>query len=473
MALRRQVSERAAKYALPWMGVNLRSAEIDLRDGEARLMQNCFYDGGVSVRTGSNRLHTATLGASLRIRGGHKFYYGGASPTSKRLIAYGTKISTLSDAGIETVLTSGMTNDLDTHFATWSIPDKVYISNPTDVLRSYDGTTFATVTGTAIPVARTAVVPVLDRLLAVTTNGIERTDPRTQSVWSFNSSWATFRPSKVGLFTALAPFTVRGTDTLYPGAIAMQANAYYLITGTDFGTDVTAAAASAGHDASIRLLDATVGTSSPYSVAAVPGVGLFWVTSDLNVYLLPEGSLTGRYVGDKLQSFGTTPGLESLNKAAIGQVTMTYFDRKLWLGYPTGSNTFCSRYWWMDVRRFMERPDLGPVWYGPMTGPTTSRFWAELQNGDNRLIAGDGNPTTGAFVYEMLYAGRYTDAVGTADNSIVMALQTYFNDSGYPSRNKYLRAVHLDLSTFTGSATVDILDLDGVVATGLPVVAVT
>jgi len=127
----------------------------------------------------------------------------------------------------------------------------------------------------------------------------------------------------------------------------------------------------------------------------------------------------------------------------------------------------------MDVRRFMERPDLGPVWYGPMVGPTVSRFWTELQNGDNRLMAGEGNPATGAFVYEMLYAGKYTDAVGTADNTITMALQTYFKDYGQPSHNKYLRSVHLDLSTFTGSATVDVLDLDGTIATGLPVVAVT
>src|SRR3990167_3241876 len=128
MALRKQVAESRATFDDPLMGVNLRLSEQDLRRGEARLMQNCIFEGGTRIRTGSSRLTASSLG-SFRIRGGHKYYYGGSTPTSKRLIAYSNKISTLSDAGSEAVLTTGMTSDKDTYFTTWSITDKVYISN--------------------------------------------------------------------------------------------------------------------------------------------------------------------------------------------------------------------------------------------------------------------------------------------------------------------------------------------------------
>jgi hypothetical protein len=471
MALRKQVSESKADYTDPMLGVNLDAAEQDLKPGEARLMQNCILRGGTRIRTGSQAV-TSNLFSNLRIRGGHKFYYGGSSPASKRLIAYGSRISHITDAGVETVINSGMASDLDTFFATWSISDKDYISNGTDTLRSYDGTTFATVTGTAIPTPRTAVVPVLDRLLAITTNGIERTSPRVDNVWSTNSSWATFRPSLVGLFTALYPFTVRGTDSLYPGAIAFQANAHYLITGTDYGSDASSATASADEDSAIRLLDPNVGTSSPYAVCAVPGVGLFWLTSDLNIYLLPEGALSGRYVGDKIRSNNSTAGLESINTAQLSQCWMAYFNRFLVVAFPTGSNTYADTQYWLDMRSLVEHTDRGFVWYGPMTGQTVGRAWAEVQQGNNAIYGGEGNPSTGAYLYRLQVPGLFTDAVGSSSNGIAMEYQPYFEDGGYPSREKRIVAVHLDLTPYSGTATVDLYDLDGVVAEDLTIAAV-
>lgn len=472
MALRNQIAESVASYTKPYLGVNLRESEEKLRDGESRLMQNCEYYGGVRIRRGSQRINSSTLGA-YRILGGTKYYYGGTTPTGKRLIAYNTNISVLSDVGTETILTSGMTSDQDTYFRTWSITDDCYISNGSDVLRKYDGTTFSTVSGTNIPTPRTGVIPILDRLMAITSNGIERTDPRVDNVWSSNSSWATLRPQHPGLFTALHPYTMRGTDTFYPGAIALQERAHYLITGTDFGDDVTNASASSGEDASIRLLDGTVGTNSPDSLCSVPGIGLFWFTTDLNVYWLPEGSLTGKYVGDKIQSTVGTAGIESAYTGALKQVWMAYFDHILMLGVPLGTNQYASTQWWLDMRMLRDHPDLGPVWYGPMTGQTVGRAWVENQQGDNKIMGGEGNSSSGAFIYQLRVPSRFTDAVGTADNDVSMVYQTPFKSFGTPSREKYVQGVHLDLNTFTGSATVDLLDLDGTLASSLAIEAVT
>ena len=469
--LRNQISEADATYHDPLLGVNLRDGEQDLKNGEARLMQNAEYYGGVRIRRGSTRLNATTLGA-YKILAGTKYYYGGASPQNKRLIAYNNRISTITDAGGETILTSGMTPGLATFMTTWSITDSVYISNGTDVLRKYDGTTFSTVTGTNVPVARTRVIPVIDRLLAITTNGIERSDPRSDSVWSSNSSWATLRPQTPGLFTALHPYTLRGTDALYNGAIAFQERSHYLITGTDYGSSVIAGTAPAGEDVSIQQLDGTVGTNSPNSVCTVPGIGMFWFTTDLNVYWLPEGMLMGRFVGDKIQSTNTTVGIESAYKGALGEVWMAYFDHMLMLSIPIGANPYASHQWWMDMRSLRNNPERGPVWYGPMIGQTITRAWVENQQGDNKIVGGEGDAAKGAFVYEMRVPGAFTDAQGSVTTPITLIYQTNFKDFGVPSREKYIQSVHMDLNQFTGTATLDLLDLDGTIASNLPITEV-
>ena len=468
MALRNSIPEDDATYPDPVRGVNLRKSEEELAPGEARLMQNCVFSAGTRIRTGTQRVNSSSLGA-YKCLGGHKYYYGGASPASKRLIVFNNRVSVLSDAGSETNLTTAMTASKDTHFTTWPITDKVYICNSTDEIREYDGTTFQTV-GTlggasqvpgngANPPAR-MIAPILDRLMCITTNGIERTSPRVGHIWSLNSSWATLRPIRGGLFTALSPFTLRGTDTMYPGLIAFQQSAYYAITGTMFGTDATAASATSD-DASIKLVDPNVGTSSPYSVCGVPGVGLFWFTSDRNVYFLPEGSLTGRFVGDKIQSSVDTDGIESTNLASLSQVWMQYFYPYLMLGIPTGSDAYATTQFWLDIRTLINNPDFGPVWYGPMTGMSVGRAWPENQNGDSALYGADGNSANGMYVYTLRTASKYTDAVGSVDNNVSMIYRTPYPDFGYPSRGKYVQNVNADLFMPTGTATCQLYDLDG------------
>lgn len=474
MALRRQVAEARSTYRDPVFGVNLQKAEQDLREGDARLLENIVLDGGVRMRTGNQRTTTASLGA-FRIRGGTKFYYGGNLLLSRRIIAYSTNISQIADNGTETVLLNSMTTDRDTHFFAWPITDELYIANGIDTLVRYDGTAAPLAqTGTAIPVPIFGgLQPILDRVMCITGNGIERSDPRVTNVWSTNSSWATLRPLHAGVFTALKSFALRGTDSIFDGIIALQASAHYLVTGTDFGSDVTAATASSGENARIQLLNPNVGTRSPYSPTVVPGLGMFWFTNDLNVYYLPEQTISqGRFVGDSIRSTGTTTGIESTNLAALGQVWMEYLHPYLMLGVPTGSDVFPRTQWWMDVRSLVNNPERGPVWYGPMTGQTVGRMWAETQINDNSVYCGEGNSATGAFVYRARVANIFADAIGTTDTNFEGIWQTNFKDMGAPSRQKYVRGVHMDMNAFSGDATIDLVDLDGDIETGIAVLAI-
>lgn len=426
--LRRQVPNKYAELPHPVEGVNLRDAPHTLRQTEAVLMQNCYYDGGIRPIAGTAYLTGSALASATRVRGGARVYWATAGRSLKRLVAYSTKISDISDAGSETVIDSGMTADLETFFTTWSITDKVYITNATDTLRSYDNTTFATVTGTAIPVAKgNGVVAVLDRLFAITTNGIERTNPRVDNVWSTNSSWATFRPVKPGIFTALYPFSLKEGGTVADGALAFQSNAYYLLYGTNYGSDVTAASAPANLDAFFKLLDPTIGTSSPRSICHVPGVGIFWVTSDLNVYHLPAGSMTGFFVGDKLRATWRTTGLENANKNALDQIQIIYFDHKLILRFPNGNSTYNDREFWLDLRYRLSAESTQPVWYGPHNVTTMGVLWREDQSGELALKGGEGNASAGAYIYKAYQPDLASHTVGAASVYPTMQYQSPYN----------------------------------------------
>ncbi len=472
MALRNRIPDEGAKYPDPVRGVNMVASPEDLEPGEALLMSNCYFWNGVRTREGSTRINSSSLGA-FRITGGTKYYYGGTN--SKRLIAYSNKISTLTDGGSESVLTTGMTANSETFFQTWSITDKVYVSNGVDKLFEYDGTTWQSVDSlggaVSVPNGCKKVVPVLDRLLAITSGGlIERTNPRVAHIWSAGSSWATFRPSLVGPFTGLHPHTLRSTSgDLFPGAIACQANAMYMITGTNYGSDVTAGSASAGEDSAIKLIDPRIGTSSPNSMVTVPGVGLFGVSSDLNVWFLPSGSASPILIGDKIRSTSTTQGLESANTAQLAKIWMAYFDRKLILGYPIGSDLYCSRYFFMDMRAYVEHPDLGPVWNGPHYGFYVNHAWSENQNGEKSLVAGEGNASNGAFVYRLLQDSVYTDSVGASASNVAFDFQTIYKDFGAASQEKYVQAIQLDMNNFQGSPTLSLYDLTGRLAANLPI----
>jgi hypothetical protein len=193
---------------------------------------------------------------------------------------------------------------------------------------------------------------------------------------------------------------------------------------------------------------------------------MVWFTTDLNVYWVPEGSLKGQYIGDKLRSTNDTPGIENVNKSALAQVWMEYFDRYLVLGVPMGSDTYATTQFWLDLHeltRADKTQQIAAVWYGPMTGQSVGRVWREDQQGELTLKGGEGNSSTGVFVYNQMEHGQFEDSIGTTATDITMTYQTYFKDFGSFSREKYIRSVNLDLKNFSGTPTVDLYDLDGAI----------
>lgn len=465
--LRNRYPDKYSEIDMPMLGVNVRDPQHLLGEGECTLLNNCYFDGAIRPIPGTSAITPSALQSNQRIQGGHRFYK--RDGTKKRLIAYGTNISDITDAGSENLLTAATSADKTTLFSTWPILDRTYAANGSDNPFYYDGSSFGQLSGTNIPTPLSRLVPILDRLMVVTQNGIERTNARDDSVWSANSAWATKRPMRPGLFTAIHPFNMRDSGVTFPGIIAFQANAWYILTGQDFGTDVTAATASTTEDSSIQLLDTNVGTSSPMSVCTVPGVGIFWVTSDLNVYCLPDGSLTGFYVGDKIQSRVNTVGLNHANLNALDQIWMEYFDRKLLLGFPSGSKTYADTQYWLDLRYLTASDPKGSVWYGPHTVNSWGCVWREDQGGDLSLMAGEGLTTNGVRIYRSYQREVASHTVGASTVLPMATFQDRFKGFDGGSTVKYPRDVRFTMTMTGGTAKSGMVDLGDAVAYRQPV----
>ncbi len=364
----------------------------------------------------------------------------------------------------------------------WDYGDNDTLGYSTVYVRLSDGTdpdtkatgyvqslTSSTVPGISGNPVGVQIIGLVDRLFCITSNGIERTDPRDPTVWSVNSSWATLRPSQSGTFKAHIPHSVSNEEgSPVNGALAMTENAYYFYTGTDFGTDVTSATASAGEDSAIRYID-QIGAFGPRSVTSVPGVGTFWLTNNKNVFYVPTGHTRGTLVGTRIINTGgsATVGLESLSIARGDEAWIIYSEPYLMLGFVIDGGTYPTYQYWLDMDKFRQNPQV-PIWYGPMTGQSISAVWSETQQGDNAVVAGEGNSATGVFVYTLRSTNVYTDKVGTADNNVACEYSTYHKSGGAPSREKLVQGIEVDMTAITGTATADIADLSGNVLTGIP-----
>lgn len=479
MGLSGRLPDKIAMYPDPIQGVNYRMSADDLRPGQAALMQNCYWDGGTRIRQGNTALNSTSLGAFVG-RGGTKFYR--VDGTSQRLIAYNTNISEISDAGVETVLDATRTANQDTHFTTWSITDACYVCNGSNTLGAVSANgTFATTTGTNIPPSPVMVHPMVDRMLCLQSGSVRWTNARVDSVWSAASStWCVVRPAgSAGGVNVIHPHSLTGQQgDPSTQMLLFQDGAVSTLTGTDFGTDVTASTPSTGFDVALTLIDPTAGCRSPYGVATVPGLGTFWVTPVGNVAWLPFNQLTVKFVGNGLFSRRSDVlGLNNMNQSELDQVAMVYHDQKLKLFIPTSSNAYLSTQYWLDVRPLFEaqlapggNTDIVPAWSGPHTGQTFQRVWVENQAGDlDVLRALEGNTANGLYVYTVDADDVFYDTTGATTANIQYVYETFYHGFGAPSWEKLLERIRWDCTGRISSADVTIRDIHGDTVGGLTI----
>lgn len=129
-------------------GVNLRDAPVSLGRNDLILSENMepIAGGWLQGRGGQTNYNASQIDANP-IRSLHRFY---RSTGSGILIATsGTKVYKGGDgAGTFASIDTGYTSDKKFSMVTWSVKNKAYWTNGIEVLKSYDGTTVATVGGT-------------------------------------------------------------------------------------------------------------------------------------------------------------------------------------------------------------------------------------------------------------------------------------------------------------------------------------
>ena len=479
--IRGRLPDEIATYPDAKRGVNLRKSAEDLEPGESELEQNCYWDSDLRKRPGAIRWTTISLGM-FAPAGGHKAYF---STGAVRVAAFGTNVVEIGDTGSITTLTSTLTGGASTFFADWSITDRGYMGNGVDELRYFDVTRIVTtLSGVNIPGSPTMIVPFLDRLFAIQSNVVVPTMPRDDTAWApITSSWSAYRgiggsgnPTAIGLHSS----TGYPTD---PQAqlLIFQRNTVTALVGTDFGSTVTSASPPSGWDAALTLLDPRIGTSSPYSVCNVPGVGTFWFTSERNVAWLPIGSSVPRLIGNSLYSYRAgVQGINDTTQTALSQVEMIYHDLKLKLYIPVNGQTYTSLQFWLDLRPLMENlasvltqpsEEIPANWTGPHIGQSINRVWIENQSGDpERLMGLEGNMGNGLMAYELNPINYYKDDVGVSiSNDIAFHYKSFFHPFGAPGYQKYLYDLILDTQGYINFATVTVNDLHATLTNGLDI----
>lgn len=445
------------------------------------------WDGTNFVVVGAVNIRTSAYSWTLSTGGGTSTYYlrtsGGGDPnvsTTGPVMLDGVVVP----GSVATALTPGQYafDDVDTlgyntvyvRLADNADPD----SKVDGFVQKLSSVTLPGLTGwingqsQTIPAAK-AIIGLSDRLFALTPDGIERCDPRDPTVWSWDSTWATLRPSQSGTFLAHIPHSVSSqTGEPINGALAFTDSDYYFYTGTDFGDDVTNATASNDEDSSIKHI-ANIGIAGTKCLEHVPGVGTFFITNQKNVYFIPAGSVYGQVIGDRIYNTGggSVDGIESMllyNTSGEPYPSwVVYWEPYLMVGFCV-DNPYPDTQYWLDLTKFNRDRSI-PVWYGPMKGQSPSVVWKENQRGDLQLMGGDGDLASGLYLYTLRVKDTYTDARAAATNNIACEYTTYLKSGGAPSREKYVQQVEVEMNEISGSATCDIADLSGTILSDLPV----
>jgi hypothetical protein len=162
-------------------GLNRRGAPLKLSARDLILLENMYpvADGYLVGRGGQTEYNSAQIDSNP-IRSLYRFYK--QAGTSLLLATSGTKVYKGNDgAGTFSEIDSGYTSDKKFSFVTWSSKDKAYWINGVQVLKSYDGTTVATVGGS--PPVGSMVELHKDRLWILQPSLVSFSDLNVDNVW--------------------------------------------------------------------------------------------------------------------------------------------------------------------------------------------------------------------------------------------------------------------------------------------------
>lgn len=436
------------------LGISLHNNIVELNPEECLNSQNLVWANGMVKRGGSALATSDEVVSDKPILGLHKFYRSDGS--SELLAACDTVVSYLSSGSWVNAVT-GLTAGLRTHMTTWGALDKVYVCNGTDAMRSWDGSTAATLTlSDGVP---TQALPYQDRLLTIIGGQLtwSASFDDTDSSWGA-SSVIGVHPDAI-LYGMQVHSNTQATSGYQAAVLLAGSNGMYLFYGTDLRWPATTG------DYVIYPLSVNSGCSAANTMCWTPA-GTMWLGIDRQVYLLPFNSNQPVPIGQKITSnIAGTEGIEHIPKAQMSKASGVYHDGYYKLSVPRQGQVNNNCQWWLDVTRLYkdDTNQWGP-WYGPMVGQTISCFANQNGTGDSGELVG-GEATDKGYVYYIHGRGYYAD-VKPSDVSPLAILtywQSYYCPLGEKAVPKDVHRIELELLNVQGSVNVGYYDIGGVV----------
>ena len=448
----KDIETEVYEYPMAKFGVNLYKNLLELRPEECIKAQNLVWKNGMVKRRGQSLLTTTEVVTSKRILGLHRFYK--STGVTQTLSAADTLVKYFVSPSTWTSIGATQTTGLQTYMTTWGPLDKVYITNGTDVMKSWSGSALASITiADGVPVQ---ALPYQDRLLTIIGGDL---------IWSASyddtgASWETIANCGVRPDTILHGMTyhsVTSSEAGYEAKVLLAgANGMYIFSATDLRTPSTIG------DYTIYPLAINIGCESPRTIVWTPK-GTFWLGIDKKIYMLPFGSVTPIPVGTKINSNNVDiEGIETIPDAEIQNACAIYHDGYYKLSCSRLGQTDNNVQWWLDVDRLYQDEDghFGP-WYGPMLGQTISCFSNKNGPGDiGQLEAGEA--TAKGYVYEVGAKNVYGDIDPSTATAQTMRTyyQSYLNPLGSTSLRSDVHKVELELLNVVGNINVEFHDFD-------------
>ncbi len=424
--------QRVFEYKMPIGGVNMSVGRLGIQEEQALEMKNLFARGGIKKRDGfDKRVSTAVQAGSNKITMLHRFY---RQDGTSQLLAGGGTVYARQTTTTWTDIATGKSDDVPVKTETWGALDKVYFADRVLAGATWDGSSFvASITGLS-GIVPTQFLAYQDRLLmiSITEPGALRwSDSFDDTNW-VSAAATGVRPDSIlhGMIVHSSSFGQeqgQNAQVLLAGSHGM-----YLFSGTNLSLTFS--------NYTIQSLATRVGCNSPKTMAWTP-MGTVYLGTDLQVYLLPFDSIVPIPIGDNIRShIKGFAGLESIGAGDIDLARAVYQDGFYKLSITLAPSTFNNRQWWLDISESFRRTvstsvanrALSVGWFGPMIGMNFSEMISMPGAGDKgEFIAGEGDVTVGAFVYDSSSSKDNDD--GT---SIAYRWRSFFN----PLSNPYLNS---------------------------------
>lgn len=361
-------------------GLNNTDNPDNLSENEASTLKNCYINTKGSLVKRSGLLLDGNDSGDTAITGGIGWIEDDG--TKWELRTTGTELQ-YNNSGTWTTLDNGFTSGLPTEFVVAN--NKVYIFNGTDNTHSFDGTSTTlnnclTDLGTSVPTGKYATFWKNYMFVFGSSKLSGTTYPAR--VWFSNLADPDTWTTGTDYFDANISDGQEGTGISPLGELLVifKRRSYYIMSGSSPGDWRISTSVN-----NLQNVDNAVGCTSHRSIVQV-GNDLWFMSDDGMRSVRRNEDATTPQTGLVMGKVQGT--IDTFNKSHLDKVAATLFNKRVYVAYPTGSNTYNNEVLVADTRIFLEDP-MNPHPWVVYTGWNVSCWHVHIPSTSAVLYAGE------------------------------------------------------------------------------------